>query len=208
MNQTFSFTLLLVSLLLSCSSSKTTTADLSPPSFSDGDEIYKDVFKKLDGTWKGQFIIYQDDNPVKASEVDLTKISLKDLEALDLTEVNRIEVQQKYTSVNPYFQKVEIEDRDLGSGELMVSRGVNKVENGKLICVVQKPGEVIIHEGKVPQKGTIIWSSKQQKPLKKEYFIEMVDNAFYEIVGYGYYEGHDLKLTPQLYFYAKYTKDK
>ena len=208
MNQTFSFALLLVCLMWSCSSSKKTTADLSPPKFTSGDEIYKDVFKKLDGMWRGQFIIYQDDNPIEASEVDLSKISMEDLEALDLKEINRIEVRQQYSSVNPYFQKVEIEDKDLGSGELMVSKGVNKVENGKLICVVQKPGEVIIHEGKVPEKGTIIWFSEQKNPLKKEYFIETVDDEFYEIVGYGYYEGHDLNLTPRLYFYAKYAKVK
>ena len=208
MKQYFPIFFLLFFIMWSCSSSKQTTADLSPPIFKTGDEIHKDVFKKLDGIWKGAFIIYEDDNPVDAAEVDLSRITLKDIEALDLKEINRIEVRQKYTSVNPYFQKVEIEDKDLNSGAMIVSKGINKVENGKLVCVVQKPDEVIVHEGMVPEEGTIIWFSEQKKPLKKEYFVEKVDDEYYEIVGYGYYEGHDLDKTPQLYFYALYKKEK
>ena len=119
---------------------------------------------------------------------------------------NKINVQQVYTSESPYFQRVTITDFYPDSGKEEVSQGVNKVENGKMLCVVNKPNETIIHHGKTSGKETIIWHSEQQNPQKIEYFQETVGEQFYEIIGYGYYAGDDINLAPKLWFYGKYER--
>ena len=92
------------------------------------------------------------------------------------------------------------------TGKQEVSTGANKVENGEMWCVVNKPTETIIHEGSTVGDKTIIWQSKQTSPQKIEYFYETVDEQFYEIIGYGYYTGDNPELSPRLWFYGKYAR--
>ena len=120
--------------------------------------------------------------------------------------VNKINVTQIYKSISDYFQTVRIEDYYPESGKTEKSKGVNKVEDGNMWCIVEKPNETIIHEGILENENTIIWHSENASPQKVEYFQETVSNQFYEIFGYGYYEGDDISLSPRLWFYGKYQR--
>jgi hypothetical protein len=177
-----------------------------PPKVVAADEKFADVYKILDGVWKGEFIIYEDTQLEKKRKVDLKNLSIENIKAADLKEVNRIHVTQTYTSETPYFQRVKIEDYYPNTGKTEVSQGANKVQNGKMWCVVYKPNDTVVHEGSIPSKNTIIWQSSQKSPVKIEYFQEEVSEEFYEIIGYGYYSGDDPKLSPKLWFYSRYER--
>lgn len=169
------------------------------------DEQYADVYKVLDGTWKGEFLIYKDTNLVDKREIDLNNLTLKSIESSSLSLINSINVTQVYESETPYFQRVTITDV-YQSGKEVVSTGVNKIQDGKMWCVVQKPNEMVIHTGATIGENTIIWSRDEKTPLKVEYFQETVSETYYEIIGWGYYKGDDTNLTPKLWFYSKYVK--
>ena len=206
--------LLVTALLPSC---KSTTAisssspahsrpSVAPPEFSEADRAYADVYKVLDGTWKGDFIIYEDTQPRSLDEIDLKSLTQEHIKVPSIREINRINVTQVYSSESPYFQRVKITDYYPDSGKEEISTGVNKVENGMMWCIVNKPSETIIHEGSTPSPNTIIWQSHQDSPQKIEYFQETVSADFYEIIGYGYYVGDDATVSPRLWFYSKYER--
>ncbi|MCK8523556.1 hypothetical protein M0D21_18375 [Aquimarina sp. D1M17] len=176
------------------------------PSFQEKDNRYKDVFVILDGTWKGEFLIYEDLNPISKDAIDLNNISLSLFKARKLKQVNQIEVTQVYTSETPYFQRVEIIDFYPDTKQKVVSKGVNKIQDGNMWCVVKKPDETVIHKGTTEGENTIIWQRNERNPQKIEYFKETVSPKFYEIIGWGYYEGDDTNLSPKLWFYAKYER--
>ncbi|NJL76187.1 MAG: hypothetical protein HC892_15380 [Saprospiraceae bacterium] len=120
-----------------------------------------------------------------------------------------IEVEQLYSSKSPYFQKVWIKDTykdSEGKVKTVKSKGVNKVQGGKMWCVVVKPDETVIHTGRTEGKQTIIWQRHEKNPQKVEYFKETVDTSLYEIIGYGYYDGDELNLSPRYWFYGKYSR--
>ena len=119
--------------------------------------------------------------------------------------IDHLDVTQVYTSESPYFQRVTITDT-FKDGNVAVSKGVNKVEDGKMWCIVHKPDKVVVHEGATEGSNTIIWSSNETSPQVIEYFQETVEAERYEIVGWGYYEGDDPKLSPRLWFYAEYER--
>ena len=175
------------------------------PAFTEKDKRYKDVFKSLDGTWKGKFLIYEDTRLRPKDEIELKSISQQNLQQEGMKQINAIEVEQKYSSETPYFQKVVITDYYPDTGKTVVSKGVNKVQNGDMWCVVRKPDETVIHEGAL-EGNTIIWSRNESNPQRIEYFRETVHEDSYEIIGWGYYEGDDPELSPKLWFYAKYIR--
>jgi hypothetical protein len=140
--------------------------------------------------------------------MELKKLTIAQIQRPELKVSNKINVKQIYTSKTPYYQTVTITDTYPDSGKQEVSRGANKIENGEMWCVVNKPTETIIHQGSTDGPSAIIWQSEQISPQKIEYFYETVDEQFYEIIGYGYYEGDDTSLTPRLWFYGKYARQK
>lgn len=179
--------------------------DLNEPRFTKADTIYRDIFKPWDGIWEGSFQVYQD--PVgqtkKQDSAPVPDSNLIKKMALEL----EVKVRQYYRSVTPYYQQVEITDRYIQDSDTMTitSIGVNKVENGRLWCLVQKPAEKVIHEGmRFDESGTIIWTREVSDPFCKEYFKESISRNTYTIMGYGYY-GHDRPdLNPKTWFLAKY----
>ena len=200
------FCLLSILLLWRCTPKAPQTITAHPPTFTTADEPFANVYKILDGTWIGEFTIYEDPNPPPVAEVELKKLTRAQIERPELKISNQIKVKQVYTSESPYYQTVTITDTYPDTGKQEVSRGANKVENGKMWCVVNKPTETIIHEGSTDGPSTIIWQSNQASPQKIEYFYESVDEQFYEIIGYGYYDGDDTSLSPRLWFYGKYAR--
>jgi hypothetical protein len=177
----------------------------SPPT--EADQPLAKVFSALDGTWRGKFQIYTDSRgqqPGAKPKLDpamfttaFYKLSLE------------IDVEQQYTSESPFFQRVKIKDtyteKD-GKTRVVESSGVNKVQDGKLWCLVTKPDEVVLHAGTSPAKDIIEWQRDLRSPLKVEYFYETVSATTYSIIGYGYYGNDKPELMPRTYFYAQYQK--
>ncbi len=190
----------------SCQSPNDISSIESAPLSSEADSKYADVFKNLDGTWKGKFLIFEDSKPVAANKMDLKNLTLRHVQSPRLKQVNEIEVTQVYTSESSYFQRVTITDYYPDTGKTEKSTGANKIQNGEIWCVVKKPSETIMHKGSTKGDHTIIWQSNQKSPQRIEYFQETISDQFYEIIGYGYYEGDDTKLTPKLWFYGKYER--
>lgn len=195
---------LALGLLWNCNATSQSLTD--KPTFKKVDEKFANVYKILDGTWKGEFTVLEDPNPKPVGEVELKNLTLAQVQAPHLKETNRIQVTQVYTSETPYFQTVTITDTYPETNKKEVSTGVNKIEDGKMWCIVNKPSETIIHNGKTEGDDTIIWYSNQTAPQKIEYFKETVGEQFYEIIGYGYYEGDNIDLSPRLWFYGKYAR--
>ncbi len=193
--------------MISCGGTKQSIVTTDLPEFQQGDERFADVFKGLDGKWKGEFVIYEDSNLKNAEKIDLENLSHDRFNSPGMQEVNRIEVEQVYVSKSPYYQTVEIRDFYPKTGKVELSSGVNKVEEGALWCIVNKPNETIIHKGKTRGAHTIIWYQNQKSPQRVEYFQETVDSNYYEIIGYGYYEGDDVELSPKLWFHARYERE-
>ena len=176
-----------------------------PPS----NEPFANAFKVLDGKWQGIFHIYEDSRGQQANETQPKEISLEHLKSLPLTETMTLEVEQHYQSTSPYYQTVKIIDtytKEDGTKEVVKSSGVNKVEKGKLWCIVDKPDEQIVHSGEWDGKNTIIWQRNIKKPLKIEYFKETVEADTYSIIGWGYYGDDDPKKSPKMWFYAAYKR--
>ncbi|MEM0992047.1 MAG: hypothetical protein AAF847_08280 [Bacteroidota bacterium] len=175
------------------------------------DSAYANVYQVLDGKWKGTFKIFKDQDLQPKNEAALNNISLENLKKPTLKLSNSISVEQEYISESPYFQTVTIKDtyEENGEQKIVVSKGVNKVQNGEMWCVVRKPNETVIHKGSTVASEvgeTIIWQSEHLEPLKVEYFYETVKSSTYEIIGYGYYEGDDYNLMPRLWFYGRYER--
>ncbi len=178
------------------------------PEVTEKDKKLANVYQLLDGKWKGQFKIYEDKKRKKKKTIDLKNITTKNLDKKGIEQVGYIEVEQIYTSETPFFQRVVITDYYPDQDKSIVAKGVNKVINGKLICVVLKPDDIVIHDGYLENEHTIIWQRQEASPQKVEYFRETVNKQFYEIVGWGYYEGDDLELSPKFWFHGKYERQE
>lgn len=199
--------LLLAALVFcSCQGTKHPQFVHEPPVFEEGDEAFAGVFKCLDGKWKGEFIIFEDTARTAFRPIADEELSATYLHSLGVVEANRIQVVQEYHSESPYFQTVKIQDVYPHEGKTEFSTGINKVEKGKLSCIVNKPNETVVHQGRLVRENTIVWSRDEESPRKKEYFLETVDSLQYEIIGYGYYGDDDPTLSPRLWFYARYDK--
>jgi len=202
----FALLALLLPYLSSCQKETLDTDLFSPPPVLESDRAFANVFTLLDGKWRGQFKIFEDQNRQPKRKDALKNLRLEKFDNPKLKLVGTIEVEQEYQSESPFFQRVKITDFYPETGKKVISQGVNKVQDGKMWCVVQKPDETVIHKGTTHNKRTIIWQRKEQNPQKVEYFQEMVTGNRYEIIGWGYYEGDDLSLMPKFWFYGNYEK--
>jgi hypothetical protein len=191
-------------LINACNSQVKVKDTAKAPKVTEADHKYADVFKPLDGTWKGKFEIYEDEARAKKGKRDLKKLTINDIQKSNLKLINTIDVKQIYTSESPFFQRVTITDFYPSSGKEATSSGVNKIQDGVMWCVVKKPEELVIHQGLTEGTTTIIWYSENEE--KSEYFRETVSPQFYEIIGWGYYGNDNRNMTPQLWFYGKYEK--
>ena len=195
-----------MSICVSCQNSRSIASIDSEPALQEKDHKYANVFKSLDGTWKGKFYIYEDSKPISTKKMDLQNLSINNIRSDRLKKINEIEVTQVYSSQSPYFQRVTITDYYLDSKKTETSKGVNKIENGAIWCVVHKPNEIIVHKGTAPTDNKLIWQRTEFSPQRIEYFEETVLEKSYEIIGYGYYDGDDIKKSPKLWFHGKYER--
>lgn len=176
------------------------------PEVTEADQAYADVYRSLDGHWKGQFFVFEAKELGERDDAVLYNLKREMIQQDRLSIVNTLVVDQFYESESPFFQKVKIMDFYDDKGETEVSLGVNKVQEGKMWCVVRKPNETVIHEGSKEGENTIIWQRTEQNPQRVEYFKETVRATTYEIIGWGYYEGDDLNKMPKTWFYAQYQR--
>lgn len=202
----FLFLGLLVSLHWQCNRMVPIDDIESAPEVSEADQAYADVYKSLDGHWKGQFFVFEAKELAERDDAILYNLTRELIQQDRLNIVNTLVVDQFYESESPFFQKVKIMDFYEDKGETEVSLGVNKVQDGKMWCVVRKPNETVIHEGSKEGENTIIWQRNEQNPQRVEYFRETVLPNTYEIIGWGYYEGDDQSKMPKTWFYAQYHR--
>jgi len=195
-------------LLLSACQNTTITADLTHvPEISEVDKKYANIYQMLEGKWAGKFYIYKDNERINKDEIDLTELKPEIFHQPGLQLLDSIIVHQEYQSVTPYFQRVTITDYYPAQQKTVISRGVNKIEKGELVCIVIKPDDTVIHKGILESKKTIIWYRSEKRPQRKEYFRETVDADNYRIIGWGYYSGDDPELSPRLWFKGEYIRE-
>lgn len=207
--QVFPFILLtLVFTLLSCNRQVQIDNIIQQPNVTTADKAFANVYRLLDGKWRGTFYIYEDTARLKKNLNLLYDLTKERLNQHPLKLVNTIEVEQNYSSLSPYFQNVEIKDFEPSSGKTFLSNGVNKIQDGELWCVIKKTDETVIHKGSLPAENVIIWQRNEKSPQRIEYFYETVSQNQYQIIGWGYYEGDDPGLMPKYWFYADYKKEK
>ena len=117
-------------------------------------------------------------------------------------------VEQHYFSNSESVQNVEIIDKYISSREVVEAKsfGTNSVIKGNLYCMVNKPQEVVNHQGFSPEKGVIIWHREKLDPVSVEYFYERVKEDVYTITGWGYYGEDDLTIGPKTWFKAEYKR--
>lgn len=197
--------LLLFLFFVACNSQIAQQNNRLPPVPVFDNETYAGVFRPLDGNWEGKFMVYTDPRGQQIGVALPQAISYEQLQGLPLEVTTIIEVKQFYQSQTPYYQTVEIEDT-YQDGKTVRSTGYNKVEAGKLLCVVNKPDEQIIHEGLTDGEHTIIWQRDLRNPTKIEYFQETVKQDSYTIVGWGYYGNDDPSKSPRTWFYGEYKR--
>ncbi len=199
--------ILLLTLLAGCKTQQNTKVS-APYEPTEADQPFANVFKSLDGKWQGTFYVYRDTLGQRAKS---RAFSLNDslFATLPLQEELTISVTQQYTSETPFLQKVHITDTytdGQGRQQIVESEGENKVENGQLWCVVNKPDEQVVHTGSLPFSYTIIWQRDIKDPLKIEYFQETVLDSSYTILGWGYYGNDDPSLSPKTWFRGDYKR--
>ena len=165
----------------------------------------------LDGQWMGMFYIYEDPSYMSRGGPDRQVQADFSLKQAGFIAVDSIAVYQSYRSESPYYQTVQIQDMYTspnGEQHEVISLGVNKVQQGGLWCVVQKPDETVVHRGQLLDRQTIIWSRHEQEPQRIEWFRETVTDSVYSIVGWGFYGGDDPQVGPPLWFTAQYRKQE
>lgn len=201
------FTILAVLIAIQASPQPTT----SPESKDNKNQPYANVFKPLDGRWKGKFYVYTLLSKPKKPEAQPRQITLQYLKNLPLKQTQVIEVEQIYKSKTPYHQRVTIKDTYLdktNKKKTIISKGLNKVENGQLICIVHKPDETVIHTGKLEAPHTILWQRTTKNPFRIEFFKETVKKNTYTILGWGYYGNDNPHHPPKTWFLGQYTRVK
>ena len=193
-----------------CGQVQVTIEDISrPPQETSGDKKYADVFKPWDGIWEGKFFVYVDERGQSETAAQPKNLSREHFETLPLKQQLVLEVRQEYRSESPYFQRVKIIDKYLteaGEEKVLESRGVNKIQDGKMWCVVVKPDETVIHSGTRGDEHTIIWQRELHEPIKIEYFKETVSDSTYSILGWGYYGNDKPHLSPRYWFRGEYKR--
>ena len=201
-----------ISLLLFCNACQSQVAieDITtPPVVTESDKKYANVYKLLDGEWQGIFYIYEDSISERSGRSQPKDLVERDRDKMPLRLLQKIDVNQVYTSESPYFQRVKITDvytNESGEQKIVESQGVNKIQNGQMWCIVVKPDETVIHSGETDGDDTIIWQRNVAAPLKIERFRETVTDSAYTIWGWGYYGEDDPNLSPKLWFWGDYKR--
>lgn len=205
------FQLLIITLisitLWTCQDAQVAIEDMENfPIESASDKTFADVFKKLEGKWKGNLIVIKDPDPLFGESIDLENLKLDYVTKPGLTLMNNEEVTQTFTSQSPYFQKCDSYKYQPRNKKTEVETIVNKVQDGKLFRLTKKVGKPTVLEGTVRDATTIIWKNTPKGNEKTYYFQETVQDGFIELLGYEYGENERRDLGPTVWYYGKYMK--
>jgi len=106
--------LIYISLILCClavdCATRTTAQDMAEPEFVEADRQYADVFKSLDGSWKGTSTVYRKIGGQSKKNTLPTPLDKSYPESLELEIMNQIRVTQHYESSNALLSKGQIND--------------------------------------------------------------------------------------------------
>lgn len=177
------------------------------PVYSAEDKKFADVFKKYEGTWKGNYITIKDNDPLLKTSIDLENLKLDYVTKHGLKLINNLEAEHVFTSKSPYFQELSFYDFYPKEKTTITSSGNHRVENGKLFRYLKNPKETIIFNGTVKNDSTIVWQFEDEKNYRMEYYQETISGNFIEIIGYKYEELNRLNLAPKKWFYGKFAKE-
>ncbi len=178
------------------------------PVFSADDKKLADVFKKYEGTWKGNYITIKDIDPLLRTSIDLENLKLDYVTKSGLTLMNNFEAEHVFTSKSPYFQEVSFYDFYPREKKTITTAGNNRVENGNIYRYLSNLKETITLNGTVKNDSTIVWQFEQEKPQRMEYYQETISEKSIEIIGYKYDELDRLDLGPKKWFYGKFVKEE
>lgn len=177
-----------------------------PPKLSEADKKYTDVFKKYEGTWKGNYITIKDIDPLLKTSIDLENLKLEYVTKPGLTMINNLEAEHTFISKGAYFQEITYYDYYPFNKKTITTDGNNRVENGQLFRYLKTPKETITFNGIVKNDSTIVWKFEQEKPQRVEYYQEIISDQYLEVIGYKYDELDRLDLGPKKWFYGKFAK--
>lgn len=177
------------------------------PVFSADDEKLADIFKKYEGTWKGNYITIKDIDPLLRTSIDLENLKLDYVTKPGLTLTNNFEAEHVFTSKTPYFQEVSFYDFYPREKKTITTTGNNRVENGKIYRYLKSPKETITLNGTVKNDSTVVWKFEQEKPQRVEYYQEIISDKSIEVIGYKYDELDRLDMAPKKWFYGKFVKE-
>ncbi|MFK7772366.1 MAG: hypothetical protein AB8F94_09505 [Saprospiraceae bacterium] len=178
-----------------------------PPVFKAEDEKLANIFKKYEGTWKGNYITIRDNDPLLKTSIDLENLTLDYVTKPGLNLINNLEGEHVFTSKNSYFQEFSFYDFYPREKKTVTTSGNNRVENGKIFRYSKTPTETIIFNGTIKNDSTIIWQFEDEKNYRLEYYQETISGNFLEIIGYKYDELNRLNLAPKKWFYGKFAKE-
>lgn len=198
-----SFFIVAVVLINACQSPQGKEPASPPPS------RLANVFQPLDGKWRGKFYVYTNPEGQSNSGSQPKELSKEFLKSLPLVIKDSVEVEQHYYSNSPFLQQVKIMDtyfQDDGTLRTVLSEGYNQVKDGRLICLINKPEEKVMHSGSWDGDNTIKWERNKEDPLVIEFFLETVEDSVYTILGWGYYGEDDPELNPKTWFFAEYYR--
>ncbi|MFK8006612.1 MAG: hypothetical protein AB8H03_09585 [Saprospiraceae bacterium] len=176
------------------------------PVFSADDEKFANIFKKYEGTWKGNYITIRDIDPLLKTSIDLENLTLDYVTKPGLNLINNLEGEHVFTSKNSYFQEFSFYDFYPREKKTITTSGNNRVENGKILRYSTNQKETIVFNGKVKNDSTIVWQYEDEKNYRMEYYQETISGNFLEIIGYKYDEFNRMNLAPKKWFYGKFAK--
>ena len=178
-----------------------------PYQISTADEKLANVFKKLDGTWKGNYVTIKDIDPILRTSIDLENLVLEYVTKPGLTLINNLEGEHVLSSKSPYLQEFSFYDFYPKEKKTRVSTGANKVENGKIYRVIKNEKETITLNGTIKNDSTLTWSFQQDVPQRIEFYQETISDKFIEVIGYSYDELDRLDLGPRKWYYGKFVRE-
>ncbi|MDG2417532.1 MAG: hypothetical protein P8M17_00975 [Saprospiraceae bacterium] len=176
------------------------------PIFTASDKKLADVFKKYEGTWKGNYITIKDIDPLLKTSIDLENLRLDYVTKPGLTLMNNYEAEHVFLSKSPYFQEISFYDFYPRERKTISTAGNNRVENGKIYRYLTNLNESITLNGTIKNDSTIVWLFEQEKPQRIEFYQETISENFIEVIGYKYDELDRLDLGPKKWFYGKFVK--
>lgn len=197
--------------LMGCQDSPSaSTAEAHDEPVATPDSSLAGVFTPWDGHWRGTFTVYTHEAGQTDGSAQPNIRNRAALDSMPLRVSSQIQVEQFYRSESPFYQRVRILDTypgEDGQTKTVESTGYNTVRGDTLLCVVNKPDEQVIHQGRIPADSTLIWARDLRDPLKIEYFYEVVEGDTYSIIGWGYYGQDDPQKAPKTWFYAEYRRE-